>query len=259
MSFQSSEMKYLFTILSFFVLACGSDNAGDCFEGEGDPVEVTFDLPEFTKLRSETDVIVYIKQGPEQKVVLKTGENMVSDAIIEVLDGGILRLKNAKRCNLFRDYENFVVYVTTPNLTEIRNASGNDIFSDGVLNFTTLVLLSDTIYDSGDTTPRKSGNFYLDLVTNNLEVRANGKSVFYLNGTTNNLRASFFNEAPRLEARDLIAQNVTVNQTSANKMIVNPQQNIKGTIFGTGDVIAVNRPAVVEVEEKYTGRLIFED
>ena len=248
---------FLFTLLIFY--ACGSDNAGDCFEGEGDPVAITYDLPEFTKLRSETDVIVYIKQGPEQKVVLKTGENMISDAVIEVLDGGILRLKNAKRCNLFRDYQNFVVYVTTPNLTEIRNASGNAIYSDGTLNFGTLVLLSDTIYDSGDTTPLKSGNFYLDLVVNNLEVRANGKSVFYLSGATTNLKASFFNEAPRLEARDLVAQNVTVNQTSANKMIVNPQASISGTIFGTGDVVSVNRPAVVDVEEKYTGRLIFEN
>ena len=42
-------------------------------------------------------------------------------------------------------------------------------------------------------------------------------------------------------------------------MIVNPQASIKGSIFGTGDVISVNRPPVVEVEELYTGRLIFED
>ncbi|WP_442846660.1 head GIN domain-containing protein [Leeuwenhoekiella sp. H156] len=248
---------FLFALLVF--TACGSDNAGDCFEGEGDPVAITYDLPEFTKLRSETDVIVYIKQGPEQKVVLKTGENMVSDAVIEVLDGGILRIKNAKRCNLFRDYQNFVVYVTTPNLTEIRNASGNDIFSEGVLNFPSLILASDTIYDFGDTAPRKSGNFHLEIESTRLEVRANGKSVFYLSGTSTNLIASFYNEGPRLEARDLVAQNVTVNQTSANKMIVNPQASIKGTIFGTGDVISVNRPAVVEVEEKYTGRLIFEN
>ena len=252
-------MRNLFLIALLVLTACGSDNVGDCFEGEGDPVEITYDLPEFTKLRSETDVIVYIKQGPEQKVVLKTGENMVSDAVIEALDGGILRLKNAKRCNLFRDYQNFVVYVTTPNLTEIRNASGEAIYSDGVLNFPDLRLSSDTIFEIGDTPPKKSGNFYLDLESNRVEVRANGKSVFYLKGTANNLTASFFNEAPRLEARDLIAQNVTVNQTSANKMIVNPQASIKGTIFGTGDVISVNRPAVVEVEEKYTGRLIFED
>jgi len=254
-----TSMRNLFLIVLLVLTACGSDNVGDCFEGEGDPVEITYDLPEFTKLRSETDVIVYIKQGPEQKVVLKTGENMVSDAVIEVLDGGILRLKNAKRCNLFRDYQNFVVYVTTPNLTEIRNASGNDIFSEGLLNFPSLILSSDTIYNFGDTTPRKSGNFHLEIESNRVEVRANGKSVFYLKGTTTNLIASFFNEAPRLEGRDLIVQNVTVNQTSANKMIVNPQASIKGTIFGTGDVISVNRPPVVEVEEKYTGRLIFED
>ena len=42
-------------------------------------------------------------------------------------------------------------------------------------------------------------------------------------------------------------------------MIINPQQSLTGVITGTGDVIAVNRPPVVDVEERYTGRLIFED
>ncbi len=252
-------MKYIFVAISFILLACGSDNVGDCFEGEGDPVEVTYDLPPFTRLRSETDVIVYLKQGPEQKVVLKTGENMLSDAQIEVLEGGILRLKNNKRCNLFRDYENFVVYVTTPNLTEIRNASGNDIIGEGKLAFPSLRLVSDTAYDAEGGPARKSGNFLLDLETTNLEVFANGKSVFYLSGTVTNFRAIFNNEVPRLEARDLIAQVITLTQKSANKMILNPQERLTGTIFGTGDVISVNRPPVVEVEEKYTGRLIFED
>jgi hypothetical protein len=41
-------------------------------------------------------------------------------------------------------------------------------------------------------------------------------------------------------------------------MFVNPQRSIRGEIRSGGDVIAVFRPPVVEVEEFYTGRLIFE-
>ena len=252
-------MRFTLILVLLAFISCGSDNIGDCFESQGDPVEVIYELPVFTKLRSETDVIVYLKQGTEQKVVLKTGENMVSDAQIEVLEGGILRIRNNKRCNLVRDYENFVVYVTTPNLTEIRNASGQDIIGEGVLNFPTLLLLSDTSYDPEGDRARKSGNFHLNLQATSLELRANGKSVFYLNGSVTNFKASFFNEGPRLEAQNLIVQNFSFTQTSANKMIVNPQASIKGTISGTGDVIALNRPPVVEVEQLYTGRLIFED
>ena len=46
---------------------------------------------------------------------------------------------------------------------------------------------------------------------------------------------------------------------SANKMVVHPVERIQGRIRGTGDVISVNRPPIVNVEEFYTGRLIFQD
>jgi len=42
-------------------------------------------------------------------------------------------------------------------------------------------------------------------------------------------------------------------------MIVNPQNSITGVIRATGDVISLNRPPIVDVDELFTGRLIFED
>ena len=41
-------------------------------------------------------------------------------------------------------------------------------------------------------------------------------------------------------------------------MIVNPQQSLTGEIRSTGDVITVNTPSTINVDEYYTGRLIFE-
>ncbi|MBT8295128.1 MAG: DUF2807 domain-containing protein, partial [Gramella sp.] len=62
----------------------------------------------------------------------------------------------------------------------------------------------------------------------------------------------------RLEARDLIVQNYDLFHRGTNKLIVNPQQTLKGDIFSYGDIISVNRPPVVDVEEHFRGRLIFE-
>ncbi len=42
-------------------------------------------------------------------------------------------------------------------------------------------------------------------------------------------------------------------------MIINAQQSLIGEIRGTGDVILVNTPSVIDVEQFYTGQLIFED
>lgn len=40
-------------------------------------------------------------------------------------------------------------------------------------------------------------------------------------------------------------------------MIVNPIQQITGEIRSSGNVIAINRPPIVNVKEFYTGKLIF--
>jgi hypothetical protein len=40
-------------------------------------------------------------------------------------------------------------------------------------------------------------------------------------------------------------------------MIVNPQASLKGDLYGTGDLISKNHPPIVEVEQFYTGELIF--
>jgi hypothetical protein len=55
-----------------------------------------------------------------------------------------------------------------------------------------------------------------------------------------------------------MAQNIDIFQRSSNDMIVNPQQTLTGEIRSTGDVILVNTPPIIEVEEFYTGQLIFE-
>jgi len=62
-----------------------------------------------------------------------------------------------------------------------------------------------------------------------------------------------------LEAENLRVNEVRIFQRSANIMIINPVESLRGSIRGTGDVISVNRPPIVEVEEYYTGQLLFED
>jgi len=42
-------------------------------------------------------------------------------------------------------------------------------------------------------------------------------------------------------------------------MFVNPQETLTGELRGTGDLISLNNPSVIEVEQYYTGKLIFED
>ena len=42
-------------------------------------------------------------------------------------------------------------------------------------------------------------------------------------------------------------------------MIVNPQQSLTGELRSSGDLISKNQPPIFDVEQFYTGQLIFED
>lgn len=103
-----------------------------------------------------------------------------------------------------------------------------------------------------------NANFKLQIDNNSFTVVFNNLSNCFISGKTNNLNITLASGTSRFEGRYLEAQNIQLWNRSSNDMIVNPIQQIKGKINGVGDVIAVNTPGLIEVEELYKGRLIFE-
>ena len=87
----------------------------------------------------------------------------------------------------------------------------------------------------------------------------NGITYFKLRGKTEFLGMTVAAGDSRIEAEELQTQFVDFDHRGSNDLIVNPQQLIKGEIRGTGDVISLNQPSLVQVEELYKGRLIFKD
>lgn len=247
--------KYLIVLL-LVLSACNSENAGDCFQAQGSQIQTTIPVADFNEIQIEGDVTLFITQGLTQEVVIETGENLMPDVVVEIVDETLI-IRDRNRCNFVREYGTTVARVTTPNLTQIRNASSYDVIGVGRLEFENLLLSSNTTGGLED--PRKSGDFYLNLACNNLNISANGQSVFYLSGNVLNGSIKFTDENPRFEGADLRVINLTVFQRSANKMIVFPVNSIVGGIVGTGDVIAKNTPPIIDVEESFTGQLIFED
>ena len=92
-----------------------------------------------------------------------------------------------------------------------------------------------------------------------VSIVVNGIAYFRLQGDTDNFNITIAAGDSRVEAENLVSQNVDLNHRGSNDVYVNPQQRISGVIRGTGDVISINRPPEIEVEELYNGRLIFQD
>jgi hypothetical protein len=92
-----------------------------------------------------------------------------------------------------------------------------------------------------------------------LTVSNNNVSRFYLSGQTNTANFNFYFGDGRIEAQNLIAQNITVYHRGSNDMIVNPVLNLKGDLYSTGYLISKNHPVnSPQVTAHYNGQLIFE-
>ncbi|WGD35287.1 DUF2807 domain-containing protein [Olleya sp. YS] len=247
-------MKNSIYIVFFILLfGCNSSNAPDCFQNAGDIIQQEVVVPEFTKITSFKNVELFVTQGVTQSVVVETGEFLMDDIEIIVEDDRLL-LKDNNTCNLTRDYGITKVYVTTPNLTEIRNSSTLDIHSIGILNFENLRLLSED--DSGDF--YNVGNFNVEVNCTDLLVVINNLTTNTISGIVDNLKISHASGDGRFEGRHLIAQHVTIFHRGSNDIIVNPQLSLTANLVSTGDVIAVNTPLSIDITEQFDGRVIFE-
>lgn len=241
-----------------FVVLCGcnSENVSDCFQNAGDIIKEEIIVDEFTAITVFENSALVLKEGPIQKVEVETGEYLRNDINAEVVDGRLL-LTNSNSCNLTRDYGLITFYVTAPNITSIRSSTGLGITSDGVLSYSNLSLLSEDANDNeADFT---TGSFNLEFVGTKISIVTNGAAYFNLKGTAESLSVFFAAGDSRLNAEKLLANHVSINHRSSNDMLVNPQESITGVIRSVGDVVSYNKPAVVDVEELYKGKLIFKE
>ena len=126
-----------------------------------------------------------------------------------------------------------------------------------MLTYPLITLISESFNDPENLTT--DGEFDLELESQNVNVVVNGIAYFRLEGSSANLSIVVAAGDSRVEAASLLVQDVTLNHRGSNDIIINPQESLKGTIRGTGDVRSYNRPDVIEVEELYKGRLIFND
>lgn len=247
--------KLIFLLIIIVFSGCDSEDAGDCFQKSGEILQNEIQVEAFTEIMVFDKIKLFIEQGPEQKVVIETGENLMNEVSAEVMDGRLI-LMNENRCNLVRDYEITKIYVTLPDLTYLRHAGNIPLESIGTLELESLWLVSEN--QALDPEIHTNGDFNLDLKVENLRITNDNYSNFFLSGSVQNANFFFAAGDGRLEARDLIVQNYEVFHRGTNKLIINPQQSLKGDIYSYGDIISVNKPPVVDVEEHFRGKLIFE-
>lgn len=237
-------MKKLFYIISIILFAsCDDKNANNCFQSPGDITQIEVEVPFFDKVVVHERIELFITEGPETNVIVESGENLLSDITVEVINNELI-LNNYNTCNFVREYDLTKVYITSPNLTRIRNASEYNVSSIGTLTYPSLYLMS--VGDKSDFL--SVGDWHLNIKNESVKIWGNGIAIFYLEGATTNLNLNFSNGDTRFEGQSFNAEHIAVNQVSSNDIHIYPVKSLTGSIRSTGDVISYNQPETVNVE-----------
>ncbi len=244
-------MKNLSFLLLLLSLSCC--NPKDCLESTGTIIQEEINLAPFDKINIGNEVTLILKQGLEQKVILETGKNLLNGVKVEVINDKLF-MTDDNSCNYIRDYAVTKVYVTSPNIVEIRSNTARKIVSEGILSYPDLLIYSENFHEESLT----NGDIDLNVNIQNLKFVSNGSSIFTIQGNTDNLNITFASGSSRFNGKNLVANNITINQKSTNDMLVNPINKLEGNIYSIGDVISYNMPSIVNMNEYYSGKLIFE-
>ncbi|WP_020212160.1 head GIN domain-containing protein [Flavobacterium rivuli] len=245
------KLQFIACLLLLVLTSCNNDLTPECFEKMGAVVTYDAKVPDFSAINLSLGIELVITEGPVQKVSIQTGNNIKQYISAEVKEGK-LYLTNAVSCNWVRDYKSTTVYVTTPHLEQIYSASQFAVKSNGVLTFPSLSL------QSGIFSETASGTFELDVNCQNLSVDDNQACYYVINGVVENLAVSFYSGDARFDGSNLIAQKLRVFHRSTNDIIANVQQEVTGTLYGTGNLVLKNHPPVVTVNRIYTGQVVYE-
>ena len=248
-------MKFYFKIVILFLLFSACSGTEDCIKSSGNLTSKEVEVPEFNKIIVYNGIALVITQGENYKVEVKTGSNLIDDISVNV-SNEMLVLKDNTACNWVRDYGKTVVYVTTPNLTEVYSKTEKTISSIGILKFPSLKLFSMDQFDTYEGTG--TGDFILNIDNENLVIETNNIAHFTLTGKTNSFYIGVYEGNGVVDAKNLLANEINFYHRGSNTIFVNPINFLKGNLYNLGNVILVNKPTIVTVSEYYKGKLIYQ-
>ena len=244
-------MKKIILLVGLIFITISCSKPGECIEATGSIITKDFIVADFDKIIVHQGISLVVTEGPIYKVEVQTGENLMPNIQATVSDG-LLTLKDNTTCNWVREYGNTVVFVTAPNISEINSKTERTITSNGILTYPVLSLIAMDLSDGAGT-----GDFNIQVNNSQLAIENNNVSRYYISGQTDNLSVNFYNGNGRFNGDNLSAKNIIVYHRGSNDMVLDPTESITGKMVSTGNVILKNNPPIVDVQQLYHGRVIY--
>jgi hypothetical protein len=248
-------MKKILSVVLLVLVLMACEKPSDCVQSTGALVVKDIPVTAFTKIKVYRGIEVVITDGPEYKVQIEAGANFIDNVEVQQ-NGNQLIFKDEVSCNWVRAYGTTRILVTTPTLEEIYSKTERNISSNGVLTYPNLTVTSFD-KDADGEAGAGTGDFTLTLSNDLITINNNNVSRFYLSGQTNTAKFNFYFGDGRIEAQNLVAQNIEVFHRGTNDMIVHPVQKITGVLNSTGNLILNTVPTLVDVQELFMGHIVY--
>ena len=244
--------KKYYIIFSIVLLSyCCSSEEQNCMGSNSTFITQEFFLPPFNEISINDHLKVFIKDSTHQKIVLKLPESISNQISMKIIDNK-LEITSLNECTFFKNLSAIEVYITSPNIKKIRNASRYSVTSLGVLNYPTLQLITENYLSNY----LNSGDFNLTVNSEKITLTANGPSNHTLIGNTAILDINFAGSNPRFNGKELQVLDAIIFGRSTNDILLNATNSVSGNLYSTGNVILCSAPLQINLTANYKGKII---
>ncbi len=228
--------KWIFFALlaSFSLSGCFIDIDDDmgfdnCLRGTGPIVVEELDLSRIDAIDLQLPGKVYLQQGPEQKVEVEGPANVV-DYLERRVRGGLWEIGIEDRC--VRNLESLRIYLTVPELIELRISGEGEIVSEGTLET-----------DDLDLVIEGSGNIALNLIADDIDAEISGSGNLRLGGEADEITFEVTGSGD-LQAFPLMARKGEVRISGSGDVELYITELLDVQITGSGDVLYKGSPSL---------------
>ena len=242
-------MRRIWFIILIFttLLSCEKSPLLDCFNSTGEIISEEREVGNFNSILLRHNVNLHLRQAQTNKIIVKAGSNLMSKRGTEVNNNGQLEIRNSNSCNWVRSFEIPIdVYLDFVKLDSIEYRSVGDVIAEETLFLDTLKL--DVLEGAG----RIELNLDAKLIFCGL---TNGTADIVLKG---DCEISYIYSAGSglIDNRELSSKFVYVNNKSSNNVYLQATVEMGATIENIGDIYYAGNPAVINLNQIGTGKLI---
>jgi hypothetical protein len=238
------KIAFLSIVTLLSLSSCILDGWDQSLSGKGKVVEEIRDLDGFTGVKVNSGIDVYLSQGSTFEVKVVADENL-HEVILTELEGKMLIVKT-ERVNI-RSAKSKKVYVTLPELTELKISSAGDIVGQTQFSCEDLRI-----------SVSSAGDLSIEVKAKQIDLDISSSGDVDIAGIVDELNVNL-SSAGDLNAFDLIAGKVDVDVSSAGDARVYATEEISMNVSSAGNVSYMRDARVVHSQSSSAGKISHRD